>query len=254
MKLTDDVYLVGSGNIGVRLTHPSDCHVYLFDLHDGTYALVDAGVGIETDRIVNNIKADGVDPNHIRHLFITHVHTDHIGGSAYFKNKFGCNVYAPVKEADDLEVIDEAKLGLDVAKRAGFYPPEFEVLPCKVDTRVKDGDVFNLGRLQIKAIETPGHTRAHDCFLVVGTKRYFCCGDHISFGGLINLQNYPNSGSSLDGYRESAYKLVGLKVDGFFPGHGLFTINEGQKEIDLMIDAMDDLLVKGKFFVPNRFF
>ncbi|MEW5816325.1 MAG: MBL fold metallo-hydrolase [Spirochaetota bacterium] len=254
MKLTKEAYLVGSGHVGIRISHPSDAGIYLFDLGDGTFALVDSGVGINTEKIVHNIREDGLNPDNIKHLFITHVHTDHIGGTAYFKQQFGCKVYAPQKEADDLENIDEVKLGLDVAKKAGFYPPEFEVKPCQVDIRLKDNDIFELGKLKFKIFETPGHSRGHDCILIIGNKRYLCCGDHISFGGLINLQNYPNSGSSLDGYRESAPKLAGLKIDAFLPGHGLFTLNDGQKEVDLMIDATRDLLVKGRFFIPNRFF
>lgn len=48
MKLTDNVYLVGSGEIG--LTNQYDCHVYLID--GGSDAvLIDAGVGIESEKI-----------------------------------------------------------------------------------------------------------------------------------------------------------------------------------------------------------
>lgn len=253
MKITNEVYIVGSGNIGIRISHPSDCYVYLFDLGGDSLALVDAGVGINTELIVENIKKDGFNPNQIDHLFITHAHTDHMGGAAYFKENFNCKVYAPIKEADNIELIDEVALGLNVAKKAGFYPSEFEIKSCKVDTRLQDGDEFTLGNLKFRAIETPGHSKGGFCFLVLGTKKYLCCGDHIAFGGLINLQNYPNSGSSLDGYRDSASKLANLDVDGFLPGHGLFNVNDGQKEVDLMIEAMDDLHVKGRFFVPHRF-
>jgi glyoxylase-like metal-dependent hydrolase (beta-lactamase superfamily II) len=254
MKITKEAYIVGSGNIGIRISHPSDCAVYLFDLGDGSLALVDAGVGIHTEQIVDNIRNEGFDPNRIEHLFITHAHTDHIGGAVYFKENFNCKVYAPISEADNLETIDEKTLGLDVAKKAGFYPPKFIVKQCKVDIRLQDGDEFILGNLKFRAIETPGHSKGGFCFLVLGTKKYLCCGDHISFGGLISLQNYPNSGSSLDGYRDSASKLANLDVDGFLPGHGLFTVNDGQKEVDLMIEAMDDLFVKGRFFLPNKYF
>lgn len=254
MKLTTDAYLVASGHLGVRISHPSDCNVFAFDAGEDGYVLVDTGVGIDTERIVANLRSDGIDPERVDHVFLTHMHTDHIGGAALFRESYGARIYAPEKEADDLEEIDEVRLGLNVAKKAGFYPPDFEVRACKVDVRVGDGYTTKLGRLTIRAIETPGHTRGAMSYLIEGEKRYLCCGDHISYGGLINLQNYPNSGSSLDSYRESAPKLAGLAVDSFFPGHGLFTINNGQTEIDLMVDAMQDLLVKGRFFVPNKFF
>jgi len=251
MKITNEVSIVGSGALGIRISHPSDCNVYLFNLGGGSLALVDTGVGIDTERIVENIKKDDFNPEQIDHLFITHAHTDHMGGAEYFKKNFNCKVYAPIKEADDLETIDEVALGLDVAKKAGFFASEFKVNSCKVDIRLQDGDEFTLGNLKFKAIETPGHSKGGFCFLVLGAKKYFCSGDHISTGGLINLQNYPNSGSSLEGYRNSVSKLANLDADGFLPGHGLFTVNDGQREIDLMIDAMGDLLVKGRFFIPR---
>lgn len=40
----------------------------------------------------------------------------------------------------------------------------------------------------------------------------------------------------MSGYREQLKKLSGLKVDGLFPGHMLFTVNGGQEHIDVAID------------------
>ena len=94
---------------------------------------------------------------------------------------------------------------------AGYYPQEFVVRPCQVDIRVKDGQVFQIGNLTLTAIVVSGHTRAGIIYLLQGKeKRYLFCGDHISYGGLVSLQNYENSGSSIDGYRESGKKLASL--------------------------------------------
>ena len=56
MKINESVYLVGDGE--TRLSCPMDCHVYLVDCGD-LKCLVDAGVGINPERILANIRADG---------------------------------------------------------------------------------------------------------------------------------------------------------------------------------------------------
>jgi glyoxylase-like metal-dependent hydrolase (beta-lactamase superfamily II) len=116
---------------------------------------------------------------------------------------------------------------------------------------LKDGQEIKVGGLTVKALITPGHSRAGVCYVMQGkAKRHIFVGDHITWGGLISLQNYPNSGSSLDGYRESARKLADLGIDAFLPGHMLFTLNLGQNELNRMITAVNDLFVKGAFYLP----
>ncbi len=131
MKLTSDAYLVASGHLGVRISHPSDCNAFAFGTGDGTFALVDTGVGINTEAILDNLRSDGIDPANVKHVLLTHIHTDHIGGAATFQQDYGSKIYAPAKEADDLEQIDEVRLGLNVAKRAGFYPQTSKCEPAR---------------------------------------------------------------------------------------------------------------------------
>lgn len=251
MKLTDEVYLVAAGQHGISMTHNSDCYVYLLDGGNGNLGLVDAGVGIDNEAIVQNIEEHGFDPKDIKYLFLTHTHTDHVGGAAFFRELTGCKVCLSEDEAALMEAADEVALGLDVAKRSGFYPMDFTVQPCPVDVRLQDGDEIELGSLRLRSILSPGHSRCGVSYLMDGEeKRYIFIGDHVTWGGLISLQNYPNSGSGLDAYRESSEKFANLGVDAFLPGHMLFTLNNGQRQLDRMITAVNDLFVKGAFYLP----
>jgi glyoxylase-like metal-dependent hydrolase (beta-lactamase superfamily II) len=87
-------------------------------------------------------------------------------------------------------------------------------------------------------------------------KRYLFAGDHITYGGLISLQNYKNSGSTIEAYRESGRKLAAmdLKIDAFLPSHMLFTLNRGQTEIDKMIKASQHLMFAGRVYAPEKIF
>ena len=81
MKLTDRIYLVGSGAVGFGMTDPFDCHVYLLD-GGGELALIDVGAGMGAEAIVENVRREGFDPARIRHVVLTHAHGDHAGGAA----------------------------------------------------------------------------------------------------------------------------------------------------------------------------
>jgi hydroxyacylglutathione hydrolase len=76
MRLTPQLYLVGSGEVG--LSDPDDCHVYLLDGGD-EYALIDAGCGTERSvtGIVRAIEAEGLDLVRLRTVLLTHWHFDH---------------------------------------------------------------------------------------------------------------------------------------------------------------------------------
>ncbi len=255
MKLTDEVYIVAAGDHGIRLTHRSDCAVYLINGGDNHLALIDAGVGADTRAILRNVEADGFDPKHIEVVYLTHSHTDHIGGAKDLRDWLGCKIAISEEEAPFVENADEEILGLRVAKEAGYYPQDFVVRPCPVDIRIKDDQEFTIGNLQMRAIIMAGHTRAHVCYLLQGKeKRYLFAGDHITYGGLVSLQNYENSGSTIEGYRDSAHKLANLNVDAFLPSHMLFTLNRGQTEIDLMIAACKNLMFNGRYYSPMRIF
>jgi glyoxylase-like metal-dependent hydrolase (beta-lactamase superfamily II) len=257
MKLSNEVSIVGAGDHGLRLTHPSDCAVYLINGGNGHLALIDAGVGAGTRDILANVESDGYNPKDIETVFLTHSHTDHIGGAKDLRDILSCKVAISAGEASFVENADEETLGLRVAKQAGYYPQDFVVRPCPIDIRVRDGDEFSIGDLTMLAIVVGGHTRAGVLYYLRGKeKTYLFAGDHISYGGLISLQNYENSGSSIEGYRASGKKLASLNlhVDAFLPSHMLITLNRGQTEVDKMIQASQHLMFGGRVYAPERIF
>jgi glyoxylase-like metal-dependent hydrolase (beta-lactamase superfamily II) len=82
MKLTQNIYVVGGGQFGFGLSGILDCHVYVLD-GGSELALVDPGLGMPSDfdTILENIKNDGLDPNKIRKMILTHYHCDHVGAA-----------------------------------------------------------------------------------------------------------------------------------------------------------------------------
>jgi len=189
MKLTHDVYLVGSGSHGFSMTDPFDCHVYLIDGGEAL-ALVDCGSRMGLGQILDNVRADGFDPTRITHLLLTHTHADHAGGAARLRDQLGLGVVCPAPEADFLVQGDEQAISLDRARDNGFYPADYHMEPCVVDRAIEHNDSLSLGRHTIRALIVPGHSQGSACYLMTtsgGTVLF--SGDVVFQGGRIGLLN-----------------------------------------------------------------
>ncbi|MEW6356866.1 MAG: MBL fold metallo-hydrolase [Planctomycetota bacterium] len=240
MKLNDDVHLVGSGKSGAWITNEFDSHVYLLD-GGGDLALIDAGVGLEPERILANVSNAGFDTKRITYILLTHCHADHCGGAPALRRETGAKVAMSRAEADFLRDGNEDSIGLTMARREGYYPPDYHIEPFDVDIRLGNGDEVAVGSLRIRTIHVPGHSLGSICYLVKGKAgTYLFTGDVVFHKGEIGLLNCP--GSSLGDYRENIGKLSGLGVDALFPGHGMFTLTNGQWHIDRAVEAFQSLL------------
>jgi len=231
VRLHEHVSLIGSGELA--LTNYLDCHVYL--LHDGDeYALVDAGSGVQSERLIENLKHTVSDLSRLRYLLLTHCHGDHAGGVDAIQKICRVEVVSSEWEVQMLADGSDDDLGLTQARFAGTYPPDYRLTHAKADGTLHDGDELQLGRLKICCLLTPGHTRGSVCYCV-GTPggRLLFSGDTVFWGGLIQLLNTP--GSEISEYRAGVQRLQNLGVECLFPGHGLWALRNGQAHIDKML-------------------
>lgn len=228
MRITGEVHLVGSG--AIRLSNRYDCHVYLLK-SEGEAALIDAGSGLDPDRILRNVEDAGVSVSAIRYLFLTHAHGDHAGGVKGLRERLGLKVVASEAEARLLATGSDQELSLDLARAAGIYPADFQIPRTPVDQLVADGETLRVGALTVTALVRPGHSAGHTCYLVTGERRFLFGGDIVFLKGFASVQNIPGCDISL--YRSSILSLRGLSVDGLFPGHGLWCVDGAQEHLDL---------------------
>lgn len=233
MRLTEHIYLVASGEVGI--SDPGDCHTYLID--GGTeYALIDSGCGSERsiDAMLQNIERDGLDPKRLRQVILTHWHFDHAGGARALRDRFGCRVFAPAGERALVE-----------AGRAS-------IPACPVDVAVNDGDRIEVGAYTLLAYCLPSHSEAITAYqLDTPEGRALFVGDIVFTNGVIGLLNSP--GSDLAKFRENLPRLAGLKVDSLLCGHMLFAVGDGQRHIDVAIRNVRKMTVPfsvGQFGVP----
>ncbi|MEA3273836.1 MAG: MBL fold metallo-hydrolase [Pseudomonadota bacterium] len=74
IPITEEIYQVG----GSGLTAAEDAAIYAVVL-SGRGALIDAGCGGGTERLLGNLESIGVLPEQVRYLLLTHCHYDHTG-------------------------------------------------------------------------------------------------------------------------------------------------------------------------------
>jgi glyoxylase-like metal-dependent hydrolase (beta-lactamase superfamily II)/8-oxo-dGTP pyrophosphatase MutT (NUDIX family) len=130
-------------------------------------------------------------------IWLTHHHSDHVGGVERLRFHLGVPVLA------------HAQTGERLAARG-----------IKVDGELRDGERIVLGGVgenyPVLVLHTPGHARGHLCFLEE-EQRSLLCGDMVSGVSMIVVD--PPEGD-MDDYLGSLEKLAALRPKTLFPGHG----------------------------------
>ncbi|WP_300454235.1 MBL fold metallo-hydrolase [Accumulibacter sp.] len=204
LAITPEISQVG----GPGLTHGNDAAVYL--VHFGELAaLIDAGCGRATDRLLQNVEAAGVVPEQISHLLLTHCHYDHSGGAAGLRRRFGWPVALHALEARYLESGD------DRVSAAAWYGEH--LAPCPVDVRLADGERFFLGQRSLQALHLPGHSPGSVAYVVESD------GRRVVFAQDVHGPLHPDLLSKRSDYQASLRKLLALQADILCEGHfGVF--------------------------------
>ena len=241
MKLRENVYLVGGGQMGMGISNRGDCHIYL--VHDGVRgALIDAGGGFDSDLIVKNIAGDGIDPGSIDQLILTHCHGDHSGGAAWLVDNLGLKAIVPTGTRRWLEEGDEDAINLTRARAAGRYPPDYRFQTFPVEREVDAGDEIAVGSLRLEVFATRGHANPHNAYLLWdGPTTFLFSGDLVFSNGDVVLNWAPETSPWQLGQSIGQFRDFGLT--GLFPGHHGISLRYGQAHIDAALAKFDTLTI-----------
>ncbi|UCG55721.1 MAG: MBL fold metallo-hydrolase [Phycisphaerales bacterium] len=135
----------------------------------------------------------------VTHILETHLHADFVSGHMDLAQKTGAKIYAPAS-----------------AK-------------CRFRHKaLKEGDRFRLEDMQIKVLETPGHTPEHISYVVVDKSRgpkpvAVFCGDTLFVGDVGRPDLFPGKARQLASKLYDSLHSKLLKLPDFcevFPAHG----------------------------------
>lgn len=218
VRLAERLHLVGSGERDLALTDVLDAQVYLIETEDG-HVCIDAGTGRSVDAILAAVRADGLDPDRIGWLLLTHAHADHAAGAAAWRARLpGLRIAAEREAAAWLEAGDEEATSLDRARRAGLYPADLRLEPCRVDIALDAWAEVHVADVVMRAVPTPGHARGHVSFMTeLDGRRLLFSGDALFPGGRLLLQDTWDC--DLHAALRSVELLATLAADDLLAGH-----------------------------------
>lgn len=234
MKLTEHVYLIGSGGMG--LSAPGDCNVYA--VADGKdILLIDCGLNPDPEKLLSNLEKDGLNPRNIRGVILTHVHADHVGALPAFRER-GIPILASQEGGRVLQQGVRAYYQMEQLPPSGFWDFFCGAPVLEADALLSAWQEMAVGRQSLIVIPTPGHSPDSVCFLLREKgKKYLFTGDTLFYPGQINYFAGPLS--RIDAYPSTIRTLAELKPDGLFPGHAMFTVDRGWLSTDSALACIE---------------
>lgn len=180
----------------------TNCYV----VHDGKEAmLIDPAVGSE--ELERWIEGQGLV---LRFIVNTHGHIDHIGGNAFFKERFPSA--SLVIHEQDLVYLKQPALNLSQEIGFSFISP----LPDAF-FEGEESQIF-LGEHRMEILRTPGHTPGSVC-LFVPEEGWLFCGDTLFLGSVGRTDLPGGSFRELVESLEHIFERFSDSVQ-IFPGHG----------------------------------
>jgi len=157
----------------------------------------------------------------IEYILLTHGHFDHILGLNELKEKLGAKA---LLNQNDLIISDNVNEFTRLFNQQNIVPPTYEKF-------VHDGDIINVGNLNLKVITTPGHTEGGVCYLI--DEKLFS-GDTLFRGTVGRTDLFGGNFEELkDSVQNKLFRLdKNIKV---FPGHGPTTTIGYEKKYNEII-------------------
>ena len=188
------------GDIVVIRLSELDSNIYIIG-----DTMIDSGTGFNFTRLYSALKILKLGVKDVNHIINTHGHFDHIGGNGYFVD---ARISIHEKEAS---IVENGDLELSYAD---YY--DGKLVPKEVHTRLKEGDIVQVGSMSLEVLHTPGHTPGSICLYDSNSQILFT-GDTMFSDG-IGRTDMP--GGNDEELKKSLDRLASLKVKKLFPGHG----------------------------------
>ena len=181
--------------------------------------------GGEVEKIIEMLEIMNAN---LKYIYLTHCHADHTGGVNCLKEKMGGKILIHRFDAEGLE-----NDSISLSTFIGMAPIFLEA-----DSRIDDNDLIHIGKIELKVIHTPGHTKGGSCLYCEKENMIFT-GDTL-FRGTWGRTDLP-TGSFEEIINSISKKLMCLPDETIcYPGHGKSTKICEEKPIYLELEARKD--------------
>ena len=201
---------------------PTNCYIILDEQSKEIMCIDPAG---DAKKIANMIT--DILKGNLKYIYLTHCHSDHIGGVSELKKLCGENSKILIHR-EDSKGLNDKNINL-----SGII--DIKEIELEADSRVDDNDIIHLGNLEFRVIHTPGHTKGSTSLYCEKEKCLFS-GDTI-FSGTWGRTDLPTSNRE-DIMNSITKKLLILPDETIvYPGHGKPTRIGDEKSIYLDLKA-----------------
>lgn len=218
-----DQLLPNVHRIRIRMSYVS---AYLIVSDDGV-TLVDSGLPGTSNTILEALSKAARTPADLKHILITHHHSDHTGSLASLVETTGARAYvhsldAPITRGD--APVSRPNPNSTLEKIAGPLIMRLQpsrMPPVAIERELAGGEDLPIAG-SIKVIHTPGHTAGHVSYLWPENRGVLFAGD--AAGNFLGLGPPVGIGGMFtedqDAAKESFRKLAELEFDTACFGHG----------------------------------
>lgn len=189
----------------------SNCYI-IGDEETGKGLIIDPGA--EGEKIINKCKEKNLD---IEYILLTHGHGDHIGAVVDVKAETGAKVC--ISRKDEYLIKGETKRLIPILRNIKLFD---------ADMFIDAGDTIKVGTLEVRILDTPGHTPGGLSFKI-GNNVF--SGDAL-FRGSVGRTDFEfgSMDQLVEGIRANILTLPGDVV--VYPGHGPSTTVEAEKRFN----------------------
>ncbi|MDP7016634.1 MAG: MBL fold metallo-hydrolase [Pirellulaceae bacterium] len=197
--------------VNVQAGHVIGCNVYV--IYDGEeWLLIDIGYEESVDEIVELIRQLDFSFSKCKTLIATHADVDHIQGLAKAKQMLRTTVTAHALAAGPLAQGDKLRTFAEIEAQ-GIH---LNMPAVECEHLVDEGDVIQIGDLELEVWLTPGHT---DSQLSFRMGDLLFSGDNIYRDGCVGAID-AHHGSDLPAFIASLERIRESDVKWLLPSHG----------------------------------
>lgn len=198
--------------------------MYLLSVN-GEAMLISAGLSCILEDVLAQMAAFGIEGEKITSLLILHSHFDHVGTVPYFQRKYpALKVYASQRAWDILTMPKAVEtmnaFSRTVAEKMGCLDVlarhDLDWRNDVQGTIVRDGDLLKVGDLEVRIMETPGHSSCSISAYIPEVKTLLPS----DAGGIpIDEAIFPSGNSNYTQYQDSLERLKDLEVEYYGADH-----------------------------------
>jgi glyoxylase-like metal-dependent hydrolase (beta-lactamase superfamily II) len=186
-------------------------NIYLID-GGSEWALIDVGQEDTLDDVIELIRNLDFPLSKCKLLIATHADVDHVQALAKARERLKAKTAAHPDAAAAIETGNAVETYASIsAQQINMAMP-----PCKIDTKLKEGDEIKIGKVKLKVWHTPGHTPGQLSFTL---DNLLFSGDNIYKDGCVGAID-AHHGSSLPDYIKSLARIRDSDAEFLLPSHG----------------------------------